>query len=259
MLRTATTALLGAGAVTLVLTGCGADEGADVVDLAALSLRMDEAQAEQGSVHVETTFAGELAERTGMTESAQSGDVIVGEGLEDSAFAMSIGAVGTELEMILLEGTVYVDMSALSGGEVDWVAMSADEVAQDPTFAGTMDSMLAMDPAGQAEMMADAVTAFAHGGTEELDGRTVDVYTMTLDPTRLEAAAGAAPAAVDQMDDMTAEFRVTEDGLPLAVDTTVEIDGQELVTATTFSGWGEPVEIEAPPADRVTDYGELMG
>ncbi len=282
------TALLAAGAVGLTLTACGAADDADVVDeptaagsapagdvdeaavepvvvedLVALSEQMAAAQAEHPTVHVESGVGGDAAEEAGMGEFTQSADIVLAEKFEDMRMRMTMDMMGLSMEALLVDSTMYMDMSAMSGGEVGYVSIDLEDLEDEPGMAGALDTLDSADAAAQAEAVADAVQSFEHTGTETVDGQEVEVYTATIDPTLASdpASLGLDQEMLDEMARTTMDmvFRVTEDGLPTSIDIVMEIEGQEFVATTAYSDWGEDVTVEAPPASKVTPYDEAMG
>jgi hypothetical protein len=171
---------------------------------------------------------------------------------------MSMSMMGMDFDMRMVDETMYMNMGEMSQGK--FIAMPLDELAKDPNFSGTLESMKSMDVAGQAAEMKDAVTSFEHTGTETVDGVEVDVYTMKIDPAKLKGgAAGVDAATAEQVGEMTVVYKIDSEGLPLEADIAMDIQGQEMTMDTTFSKWGEPVTVEAPPEDEVMPYSEVSG
>ncbi|GAA1739528.1 hypothetical protein GCM10009809_38710 [Isoptericola hypogeus] len=264
------TVMLAAVAVAGSLSACaggekpdapsGAAEEAAVVrpaSLTELAGQMQEAQAEATSAHFEMTYGGELAESTGMTGTATSGDFAMGESAapEDMEMQMTTSAMGMDMDLRLVDGTMYIGMGSLTEGK--FLTATFEELADDPNMAGTLDSMTSMDAGAQAEAMADAVTSFEHVGTEDIDGVEADVYTMVVDPTKVEGAAGLDESTAGQVGEMTMTYKVGPDGLPLEADVVMDMAGQELTMDMAFSNWGEPVEVKVPAKKNTVPYSEF--
>lgn len=268
-----TVALASAGLVALALSACGSEEpaasssgggggqeqAAEVTtasNLPDLAAQMQAAQEKASTSHLEMTYSGELADAAGMSETTTSADLSYGATLEESSMQMSMAVMGMDMDIILVDGTIYMSMGEMTQGK--YLSLTMEEMAEDPTMAGTFDSMESMDAAAQAEAMADAVTSFEHTGTETVGDVDADVYTMTVDPTKLEAGtAGIDEATADQVGDMTVVYKVASDGVPVEADITMEVGGQEMVVESAFSKWGEPVDIKAPADDEVVPYSEF--
>lgn len=242
-------------------------ESASAADLVELSEEIRAAQLEQGTAHVEMTYGGELAEAAGLDATTQQADFRFGTGPDDQAMKLSMVEGGTAMEVVVLDGTLYLNM-ADTGGAPEWVSIVPDEIGQDDPLAEMIgviaDSVGSMDVAAQTELTADAVTSFEHTGTEQVDGQDVDVYEVLIDASKLPAASGgtdpvaAGAVAAGVLGEMSMAYRVSPEGLLLSVDTITAVDGQDMTMTMTYSGWGEPVSIEAPPADQVTDWQDLM-
>ncbi|MFC8598606.1 hypothetical protein [Isoptericola sp. NPDC057191] len=268
-------ALASAGLVALALSACGSEEPAastpgagggqeqaaevsTAANLTDLSEQMQTAQEKASTSHMEMTYGGELAESAGMTETTTTADISYGKTFEDTAMKMSMAVMGMDMDIVLVDGTIYLSMGELTQGK--YLSLTAEEMAKDPNMAGTFESMESMDAAAQAEAMADAVTSFEHTGTEQVGDVEADVYTMTVDPSKLDdGAAGVDAEMADQVDDMTVVYKVAPDGLPIQGDITMEIGGQGMVVSTAFSKWGEPVDVKAPAKGKVVPYSEFGG
>ena len=266
-------ALASAGLVALALGACGSEDPAastsgaseaaqgtaeivTAANLTDLAEQMQGAQEKASTSHLEMTYGGELADTAGMSGTTTTADISYGKSVEDTAMQMSMGVMGMDMDIVLLDGTIYMSMGELTQGK--YLSLTAEEMAADPNMAGTFDSMESMDAAAQAEAMADAVTSFEHTGTEKVDGVDADVYTMTVDPSKLEdGPTGVNAEMADQVGEMTLVYKVAPEGLPVAADITMDIGGQEMIVSTAFSKWGEPVDIEAPAKDEVVPYSEF--
>ncbi|MFD6177123.1 hypothetical protein ACFWE7_08785, partial [Isoptericola sp. NPDC060282] len=237
-------ALASAGLVALALSACGsedpaastsgaseaAQETAEIVtaaNLTDLAEQMQGAQETASTSHLEMTYGGELADTAGMSGTTTTADISYGTTVEDTAMQMSMGVMGMDMDIVLLDGTIYMSMGELTQGK--YLSLTAEEMAADPNMAGTFDSMESMDAAAQAEAMADAVTSFEHTGTEKVDGVDADVYTMTVDPSKLEdGPTGVNAEMADQVGEMTLVYKVAPEGLPVAADITMDIGGQRV-------------------------------
>ncbi|CAM3905001.1 LppX_LprAFG lipoprotein [Isoptericola cucumis] len=267
------TVLVAAGALVGSLAACGsegeapatgADGGSTSSEMAAqpasltdLAAQMKDAQVGASSAHFEMAYGGELAKASGLTESGTSGDIVMGDSAspEDVEMQMTMNAMGLDMDLRMVDGTLYIGMGAMTDGK--FLTATLEELADDPNLAGTLDSMEGMDAAAQAEAMADAVTSFEHAGVEEVDGVETDVYTMTVDPSKVDGAAGLDKSMAEQVGEMTVTYKVTPDGLPLETDIVMDVSGQELTMDTTFSKWGEPVEITVPAEKDTVPYSEF--
>lgn len=268
-----TMALASAGLVALALSACGSDDPAapaagepageeqaaevtTVSTMTDLAEQMQVAQEKASTAHMEMTYSGELAEAAGMTDSATTADVVFGSTFEDTAMQMTMAVMGMDMDMVMVDGTIYLSMGEMTQGK--YLSMTAEDMAADPALAGTMDSMESMDAAAQAEAMAEAVTSFEHTGTETVDGVETDVYTATIDPSKMkEGTAGIDPSTAGQLGEIVSVYKVDPEGLPVEADVSMEVEGQEMVVGTAFSKWGEPVDVKAPADEDVIPYSEF--
>jgi len=268
-----TAALASAGLVALALSACGSEEPsapavgesageeqaaeiATVSTMTDLAGQMQAAQEAASSAHMELTYSGELAEAAGMTESTTSADVAYGPTFEETTMQMSMAVMGMDMDIVLLDGTIYLAMGEMTQGK--YLSMTADDMAADPALAGTVDSMESMDAASQAEAMADAVASFEHTGTETVGGVETEVYTATIDPSKVkDGTAGIDASTAAQLGEISAVYKVDPKGLPVEADITMEVEGQEMVVESTFSKWGEPVDVTAPAEEDVIPYSEF--
>lgn len=266
-------ALASAGLVALALSACGSDEptapavggtageeqAAEITTVSTmtdLAAQMQAAQEEASSAHMELTYSGALAESAGMTDSTTTADVAYGPTFDETTMQMSMAVMGMDMDIVLLDGTIYLSMGEMTQGK--YLSMTAEDMAADPALAGTIDSMESMDSASQAEAMADAVTSFEHTGTETVDGVETQVYTATIDPAKVkDGTAGIDASTADQLGEISAVYKVDPRGLPVEADLTMEVEGQEMVVASTFSKWGEPVDVQAPADEDVVPYSEF--
>ncbi|MFE5336898.1 LppX_LprAFG lipoprotein [Isoptericola sp. NPDC056573] len=267
-----TVALASAGLVALALSACGgaspapaggeqaaqeqAAEIATVSTMTDLAGKMKAAQGEASTAHMELTYSGELAESAGMTESTTTADVAYGPTFEETTLQMTMAVMGMDMDIVLLDGTIYLSMGEMTQGK--YLSMTAEDMADDPALAGTIDSMESMDAASQAEAMADAVTSFEHTGSETVDGVETEVYTATIDPSKVkDGTAGIDASTADQLGEISAVYKVDPKGLPVEADITMEVEGQEMVVESTFSKWGEPIDVQAPADEDVIPYSEF--
>jgi hypothetical protein len=218
--------------------------------------------SEASSAHVEITYSGKLAKTSGLDASTTTADIAYGGSVQESTMHMSMAVMGMDVDMILVDGIMYLGMGELSDDK--YFSISLEEMAKDPSMSAMLDTLDSIDAAAYGEMVADAVTSFEHTGTEQVAGVDADVYTMTVDPTKIDGAAlGFDEAMVDPMLDevgeMTVVYTIGPDGLPLKTDNIMKVDGQKLITESTFSAWGEPVDVEAPPKADVVPYSEVAG
>jgi hypothetical protein len=101
-----------------------------------------------------------------------------------------------------------------------------------------------------------AASSIEQGEADVIDGVDVTKYVVTVDVGEIPAdlLGGAAPEDLP-FDEVT--YTLWVDGDDLLRRYTNDFGGY-ITTDTTIFGYGEPVVIEAPPADQVTDASTLQ-
>ncbi|MBF4162311.1 LppX_LprAFG lipoprotein [Nocardioides acrostichi] len=190
---------------------------------------------------------------TTMSGLAGSGGDLTAKGqvdLSQKPFAMAVTMSGPGLgdtggagiEMILVDNTIYI-----SAGLPDLTYFKRP--LDDPSLP-ISDLSKQMDP---TELVKN-VTAGTYEGEETIDGQTTRHYTVTVDNasfakefgglTYLAGARASLPQSVDEEVWFDEEGRIAQ----LVVDL-----GKSGTVKTEYTGWGDPVDIKAPPASQVTD------
>ena len=266
--------LAAAGLLTVGLAGCGAaaggtgsDAASDTASDAASATteaapaeitqatfveRVGAAQESATTMHIESSYSGALAEATGMAGGTIPMDVDASDP-ESPRMSMSMDIEGMELSMILVDKTYYISMGELSQGK--YIKATEEELMSDPAMGSFQSMSDAPDPKAQLEGFQDAIVSFEESGTDTVGGAEVDLYTLVLDPAKVTGPQieQLDPEMVDAMGEMTVVYALDEAERPARVEVTMTIDGQELVSTSEFSRWGEDLGIEAPPADQIAE------
>jgi hypothetical protein len=159
----------------------------------------------------------------------------------DMAMKLTMDALGGDVEVRLVAGTMYMKSPAF--GE-KWVSIPLDDPNSPMGALGSQ-----FDVKQQFELFAKAVTSATHVGTEDVDGESLEHYTATVDAEKmLESLPSAAAGQVDVPDSMTQDWWFDDEGLIRKFSS----DFSGSTTTMTLSDWGSDVTIEAPPADEVT-------
>jgi hypothetical protein len=186
-----------------------------------------------------------------------------------------LGDLFGDFEIRSIDGTDYIRFGFFNtflGADTDWVSTPSegDDVADD--FGTSAPN----DPAQYLDSLSDAEGDVEELGTEELRGTQVTHYRVLVDAdyladlseeerAELEAQGplptGEFPLEVWIDDERTIHrFLMTIDGGSV---TQESLDGTEAFGTMTmqfdFFDFGDSVEIEAPPADQVTDMESLEG
>jgi hypothetical protein len=282
-LRGAVTAL----AVSALLVGCGGTGGTDATSGAAttttspadqappadltveqLAERTMAAQRAAGTVAFTMSVAGAGADLLGFADA----EAVLDYSVDPTEIAMTASSGADRLELRAVGDMVYVLLPEAAGLPADTPWLVVDPEAQDEAsrqFAALSEELRnsARPEWLTDEMIAADVVTLTAGDVEEIQGMPTRRYVLSFD---VAGAADAAPEA-----DLAAELEGAVAAGIETVESTLWLDGQYLPrrvatqvptgagdTATlvmTASGWGEPVTIEAPPADQTVPVQELLG
>ncbi|MDR7384882.1 hypothetical protein [Promicromonospora iranensis] len=273
-------ALATASVLALGLSGCGAaasgpGEASDAtasaqppapVELTQASFVDDlsAAQSEAGTVHMTMTYSGAGAEAAGLAGAPLEADVDISDP-KNPAMAMQMELEGEATDMVLVDGDFYMKMGeSTSGKYLSLAEAGKSDNPMAPLFQGMGDLMQSslkdMDPSAQLQGMDGAITSFEKTGTETVDGVETDVYTILVDATKMSGPQvdSLPEEALAQVGEMEIVYNVGEDNLARKLVLTMGADADELVMSSTFSGWGEPVDVAAPSGDELTTLDEMM-
>ncbi|HEX3787230.1 MAG TPA: hypothetical protein VHW44_05165 [Pseudonocardiaceae bacterium] len=188
---------------------------------------------------------------------------------------ITAGQLG-QVEAILLDNSAYVQLPAalkqLSGGSAKpWFKV-------DPNGNDTLSKLLTpflqtaeqnTDPAAIINMIKSSGTITATR-SEQLNGQPTTHYTVAVDLRKLVDSLAPSDArrttyAADLQAGVTAEtvdMWVSPANLPIKIVSTTSIPNPagsgpnlQVGVTTTYSDWGQPVIITAPPADQVGTAG----
>lgn len=254
-----------------LVSGCGAAEEAPGPSSQAAGGESSEpeqtgdgdatiAGAELGRLMLDAMTAAGTASFTGET-SAEGGGTTTEGVLRIEAAGTSMRAAtqvqGTTVEVVLLPDGAYVSTGDTGDGR-PWTRV--DAASPDPT-AAAMGQFLetfrtASDPRSSAEVFRQSGD-FTVVGPEQIEGVATTRYRGAVPPqallssfpeemrARLEPLLGTEPFGV--------EIWMDDEGRPLRFVQSTTLQGREATSTQTFSGWGEPVEIQAPPADQIDE------
>jgi hypothetical protein len=187
------------------------------------------------------------------------------------AMDMTMNTPEGDMHMVLVENTLYIQLPeqerAQMGGK-PWVKISAD--GDDP-MSKMLGSMLKtvsdnVDVTKQIQQIKDAGT-ITKSQQETLDGQQVVHYWIDVDVQKLaslqqdELTKSALESLAKQgTKTLKYELWVRGDGLPAKFATQMPVgSGQPVSVTVGFSDWGQPVNVQAPPADQVGEMPKLGG
>lgn len=169
---------------------------------------------------------------------------------------MKISQPGSNMEIVQVDGVTYI--KGVPGTTKPWIKL--DPKGTDP-FSKVMTSVTDMsqssDPRALVTLMAGIKGKDL--GTEQVGGLStrhyafevpLSAYGKMLSPPLLKLMQGMikGPIAFD--------YWVDDADLPLKVTSSMVLSGKKSTTEITYSNWGKPVNIVAPPAAQV---GQIPG
>lgn len=232
-----------------LLAGCGQQAASNdvrsVAELTDDSFASTVASAvdDAGSAHV--AAEGTLMGMPLMLE----GDVASGESPDDLTLALASSDGG--LDIRLVDQVLYAKADPFTGGQFLSVDLTDSD---DPLVARVESFKEKVDVQGLLDDLDGAISVEASGEEPQtLDGVETTAYAVTVETEKLAEGSGAngVPPTVEftvyvGADDLPRRIVMDDRGTPITVD---------------FSAWGEPVEVDAPAADQISDQSasDLLG
>lgn len=275
-------ALTTAGMLALGLSGCGAAAGgtSDTADAPASASpsaegpveltqasfveELSAAQTEAATVHMSMEYSGAGAEAADLAGAPLEADVDISDP-ENPAMAMQMDMDGEMADMVLVGGDFYMNMGESTSGKFISLAEAGEsDNMMAPLFKGLGDvmqsSLQGMDPAAQLEGMEDAITSFEKTGTETVDGVETDVYTILVDTAKMSGPQieNLPEEALAEYGEMEIVYNVDGDNLARKALITMGSGAEEMVIDSTFTGWGEPVDVAAPTGDQLISLDDML-
>ncbi|HYF71820.1 MAG TPA: LppX_LprAFG lipoprotein [Nocardioides sp.] len=269
--------LAAAAAVPLLLTGlaaCGEDGGDQATDpagdsaagaalLAGLQTGDEVDPGEFVDLVVDGLEASTTAHLTMTTSMGKTGEMTA-EGdvdytAEPVAMAMTMSMPmmgGSPADIRFVDGIFYMSLGQMTDGKF-WKLDPSDSSSP----LGDLGSMLdGLDPRATMERVEPAIDTVTYDGEEDVDGRTLDRYELTVDTAALAEAMDAPAAAMAQLPD-TVSYDLWLDEEHRMAQTTMElpIQGSTAVVEMSMDDWGKDVSIEAPAADQITELPDMLG
>lgn len=259
-------------ALLLALTACGGDGSDDASDepsISESSAATDTGdQPAEGEEVEPADFVADM--KTGLENSTTAqmtmtmnagGAAIDAEGDVDytttppgMAMTMTNQMMGNQqIELRLVDGVMYMNMGSMSNNK--FVAYDLSDTGNLPPGIGGMAEQ--MDPLAAFEQVEPALKSVTFVGEENVDGEDLAHYDLVLDTSKMESMQGlpaeaGLPKEIGYDMYFDDEFRIRQ--MNMTMDAAQPIDVE-----VTLSEWGEPVEIEAPPADDVVDPSTMGG
>jgi len=211
------------------------------------------AQSEAGTVHLNGSFG------TGGQSLSMDGDLQTGEPAElGMDMQVEIPQVRTGVRMILVDQTVYMNLGRASGDKYVRIDLADPSDPLGQQFGPLLD---VADPSANLAALDEGLEELEEVGSETIDGAAATRYRATVNTEEALAASGVSDTMPPQTAAQLPETFVYEvwvgddDGLIRQL--SFDLLGQ--ASELTFSDWGEPVQIEAPPANEIVKDGPLGG
>ncbi|WP_435741638.1 hypothetical protein [Nocardioides sp. SYSU DS0663] len=206
-----------------------------------------------------------------MTNTSSFGDTeISGEGVVDYStsppsiqMTMNSPMMGGEMEMRSVDGVLYISLGNLTRGK--FLKMDPSDPDSPLAKMGLGDALNQGDPLAALEGMQEGIEQVTYVGEEDVDGRQLDHFELTVDlATSVESFGADLPpsATKDLPETVTYDVWLDEEGRFGQMVMDVDVEGQSIQTEMTLDDWGTDATVEAPPAKDVTkmpNLGQLDG
>jgi hypothetical protein len=260
---------LGAAAVVLSLgaglTACSEDAGSSTDEGTEETTEETEAPAEASltELSADDFYPSVMdAMREAETFNFQSDTGVAGQAqtmsgqarFGDDGVEMKASSTGAQaMELILLGKTMYLKSPELGAGD-KWIKIDLSDPNSIYGMIGKATDPEVMFKAMESPKKLELV------GTEDVDGVSTNHYRVTMDPAKYLDAMQFPAAMADMLpEELVTEMWIDADNLPRKFTQTIEVPGVSggapttTTTEGTYSDFGTDVEIEAPPADQVTE------
>lgn len=226
----------------------GVDPGGEV-KAADFAKVLTDAMKSTKTSHLEMTM------KLSALEATASGDVDQTTTPPEMAMTISMPMFGDQpMDMRLVDGKLYMNLGTMSGDNF-YVIDPNDANSQLGDMSSLTDSY---NPEKLAGLYTDGAQKVVYVGEEKVDGASLQHYTLTMDTTKLSnlqdlgsSVTATLPETIDYDMWLDSQNRLSKVAMDLGKDVgTIDL---------TMSNWNEPVTIEAPPADQVTEMPKSGG
>ena len=237
----------------LLIAGCGGSEGDAESDQGFtkdnITQRMTDAMVAQGSMHVKATIDA------GPQQITMSADQVISKDLAKQGMSMHYSGTGEdEMSLRLVDGIIFANLGETSDDKFVRIDPEHATSPMGQAFAPMMEELDVTKSIGQFE---DAITEIGQDGdTQTIDGVETTPYQVTIDVDRAKAS-GALDEDSQLRPGATVEYTFYLDADDLLRRMESSIDSATV--RMDITGYGEPVDISAPPANQVIDESEFQG
>jgi LppX_LprAFG lipoprotein len=204
----------------------------DTVDpddfVTAMMAAMDDAT----TAHIDLALEG-----SGQNLTAE-GDIDYAKTPAEMKLTMSIPQLGDGIEMLLVDGVIYVQTPGFGDGK--YIKTDLDDPSN-PLGSNLTDQI---DPREQFKNMQEALKSVTFEGTEKIDGEDLQRYTLVLDGSKVPNQEGTT-----MPDEIEYDVWLDDDNRLRQL----SIDTAGVVVKSTISDWGKDVTIRAPQANQIME------
>lgn len=170
------------------------------------------------------------------------------------AMKMTMPTLGPDpIDLRLVDGMMYMNMGNLSQGKFYKFDLS-DENSPLGDLSGLTDSM---DPTAAFDASSGSLKSVTFVGDEDVDGETLAHYTMTMDTSKVKKLKGLGAAAGSSVPKQMT-YDVWLDDQYRTRQMTMDLGSQGTIEMKAFD-WDKPVDITAPPANKITEMPGMQG
>lgn len=229
-------------------SGTGADPG-DEVKPEVFAKSIVEGMASSSTSHIEMQM-----KLSGLEVNA-SGEVDNSASPPEMAMSISMPMFGEKpIDMRLVDGKIYMNLGTMSGDNY-YVIDVEDTESQLGDLSKLTDSY---DPKKLAATFTEGASKIVYVGPEQVDSQSLEHYTVTMDTAKLSTLQDLGSSVTSTLP-KTLEYDMWLDSQSRLAKVSIDL-GKDLGTVDlAMSKWGEPVTIEAPPADQVTEMPKTGG
>jgi hypothetical protein len=226
-------------------SAAAADTAGGELTQASFFTAITDAQTKAGTSHVALQLG------SGDQEIKADGEVEVGRTVADTAISMTMdmGSAGAgKIAMVIVDNTFYINLGQMTGDKFAKVNLEDDSNPIAKQFGSITDQL---DPSRQLAQFKDAVTSLKKSGApKKIGGVKAQPYEIVLDTTKIKAF-DELPAGAEASVPKTLTYTMFVDSDHLLRRVQADVAGSAVTV--TYSKWGEPVDVKAPPSSQLSD------
>jgi hypothetical protein len=238
-------------------TGASASQGGQSVNSVAQLADLVSKTSTNSSAHIQFSGGadGETVSGTGEMKIAGA----------DSAVNLDMTTPVGEMDMVLAGQALYIKLPpSIAKTAKPWVKIDANGTDPVSKMLGSMFSQeqQQMDPGGMLDKIKEFAT-IRQSNPDTVDGQPATHYALTVDTQKMLNSSAVTPQMRQALQSSGAKLPATipydiwvnSQNLPVKFTMTEPVQtqqGSQTISVTmTFTDWGQPVTITAPPADQV--------